>query len=91
MKSFEAIFHIPDEHELTLVRSQSTGGKTIAERWDHEEFDHSGRLIARYETFIETDPVMGPTRTGSYRYDADGFLTDWEEGLPELAADLATA
>ena len=91
MRSFEAILNIPNEHDLVLVRSRSIGGETLAQRWDHEEFDPRGRLVARYETFVDSDPVMGTTRTGWYRYDADGFLTDWDEDLPELAFDLAAA
>ncbi len=31
---------------------------------------------------------MGTTRSGWYRYDADGFWTDWAEDLPEFWADL---
>ena len=88
MKSFEAIFNVPTEHRLVLVRSRSIGGEIQTERWHHEEYDYRGKIVARYETFIETDPVMETTRTGWYRYDADGFLTDWEEDLPEFAADL---
>ena len=88
MKSFESIFNIPLEHRLVLVRSQSLGGETPSDQWDHEERDHRGRLIARYQSFVERDPVMGTTWSGWYRYDADGFLTDWEEDLPGLGADL---
>ena len=88
MTSFEAIFSVPAEHRLVLVKSRSIGGEIPTERWHHEEYDHRGTIVARYETFIENDPVMGTTRTGWYRYDADGFLTDWEEDLPEFAADL---
>jgi hypothetical protein len=88
MKSFEEIFRVCPEHTLVLLRSRSVGGDLPTEQWDHEEFDHRGRLVARYESFIEIDPVMGTTRSGWYRYDADGFLVDWEEDLPEFEADL---
>jgi hypothetical protein len=88
MRSFEEMFGVCPEHRLVLVKSRSVGGDLPIERWDHEEFDHRGRLVARYETFIETDPVMGTVRSGWYRYDADGFLADWEEDLPEFEAEL---
>jgi hypothetical protein len=76
MKSFEEMFGVCPEHRLVLVKSRSVGGDIPIERWDHEAYDHRGRLVARYETFIETDPVMGTVRSGWYRYDADGFLAD---------------
>jgi hypothetical protein len=88
MKCFEAIFSIPPEHQLVLVKSRSIRGGTPTEQWDHEELDHRGNLVARYESFVVADPVMGTLRTGWYRYDADGFLTHWEDDLPELATEL---
>ena len=88
MKSFEEMFGVCPEHRLVLVKSRSVGGDIPIEHWDHEEFDHRGSLVARYETFVETDPVMGTVRSGWYRYDSDGFLADWEEDLPEFEAEL---
>ena len=89
MKSFEALFDVPVSHRLGLVRSSSVGGECPAERWDHEEHDHTGKLIARYESFVELDPVMGTARCGWYRYDADGFLSSWDEDVPELLTLVA--
>ena len=53
MKSFEEMFGVCPEHRLVLVKSRSVGGDIPIERWDHEEFDHRGSLVARYETFVE--------------------------------------
>ena len=84
MKSFEALFDVPVSHRLDLVRSSAVGGEWPAERWDHVEYDHTGKLIARYESFVELDPVMGTARCGWYRYDVDGYLSSWDEDVPEL-------
>jgi hypothetical protein len=86
MKSFEALFDVPVSHRLELVRSSSVGGECPAERWDHQELDHTGELVARYESFVDLDPVMGTARCGWYRYDAEGFLSSWDEDVPELLA-----
>ena len=90
MKSFEALFDVPASHRLDLVRSRSGGGECPAESWDHHEHDHTGRLVARYESFVEIDPVMGTVLCGWYRYDVDGFLSSWDEDVPELLGFVAS-
>jgi hypothetical protein len=51
--------------------------------------NRTGKLVARYESFVDLDPVMGTARCGWYRYDADGFLSSWDEDVPELLAFAA--
>lgn len=50
---FEDIFNVPVDHHLSVVRSRSRGGAVVAEFWEHEEYDPSGRLLARYESYEE--------------------------------------
>ena len=49
MTSFEEMFGVCPEHRLVLVKSRSVGGDLPIERWDHEEFDHTARMVARYK------------------------------------------
>ena len=90
MKSFEDLFDVPVSHRLDLVRSHSLGGECPAERWEHHEHDHTGTLVARYESFVELDPVMGTILCGWYCYDVDGFLSSWDQDVPELLAFVAS-
>ena len=90
MKSFEAIFGIPAEHRLELVRSRVRGGLIRAEFWRHEEFDARGALVAGYESFSEIDPTSGAVNSGWRRYAPDGALTHSDE-LPEAPAALVAA
>jgi hypothetical protein len=73
--SFEALFHVPPQHRLVRVRSRSRGGLISGTFCEHEEYDTSGRLIARFETFEETGPT-GSTSSGWRRYDRTGWLVD---------------
>ncbi len=57
--NFEAVFHIPDQHQLRLVRSRCRGGACSGVTWEHEEYDASGALVAEYESYTKTDPVRG--------------------------------
>ena len=75
--NFEAVFHIPDSHYLLVVRSRSRGGFLSGVYWDHEEYDARGELIARYQSFAESDHA-GVCRSGWRKYDPAGRLV--EEG-----------
>ena len=88
MKSFEATFGIPAEHQLVLVRSRIRGGSARNESWEHEEFNARGALVARYQSFTELDPATGRMQSGWYRYDADGFMIDRHEQIAELLGDI---
>ena len=68
---FEAIFRIPANHTLLVVRSRSRGGPVGSVRWEHEEYDASGLLVARYESFAEMNPV-GLRLSGWCKYDLEG-------------------
>jgi hypothetical protein len=75
--NFEAVFHIPSTHSLLVVRSRSRGGFQGGVYWEHEEYDAKGALIARYESFSESDHA-GVRRSGWRKYDPMGGLI--EEG-----------
>ncbi len=71
--NFENIFNVAADHQLLPVRSRSRGGAVVAEFWEHEEFDPSGRLLARYESYEEIGPEG--SRRGCWRkFDSSGRL-----------------
>jgi len=55
---FRAAFQIPVDHTLkeTSFRSKSS---SQYESWKHEEYDASGELVARYESWMK--PPSGPS------------------------------
>jgi hypothetical protein len=71
--NFEAVFHIPSTHYLLVVRSRSRGGLLSGVYWEHEEYDTSGALIARYKSFSESD-ASRVCRSGWRKYDLAGRL-----------------
>ncbi|HEX8168709.1 MAG TPA: hypothetical protein VF601_23355 [Beijerinckiaceae bacterium] len=73
--NFESIFGIAAHHRLEQVRSRSRAGLVRGTVWEHEEYDPNGRLVARYESFQETD-AAGAARSGWTKYDADGWVVD---------------
>jgi hypothetical protein len=72
--NFEAIFRIPATHRLIAVRSRSRAGLVAGTFWDHEEYDALGRLVARYQSFEETNPQSNARRSGWRKYDVVGRL-----------------
>jgi hypothetical protein len=71
--NFEAVFHIPPTHYLLIVRSRSRGGFRSGVYWEHEEYDTKDALIARYQSFSESDDG-GIYRSGWRKYDLAGRL-----------------
>ena len=84
LRSFEALFQVPAHHRLVQVRSRSRGGLISGTFWHHEEYDRSGQLIARFESFEETGPT-GDLASGWRRYDATGRFIE-EGGLRQPAS-----
>ena len=72
--NFEAIFRVPPTHRLVAVRSRSRAGIVAGTFWEHEEYDALGRLVARYESFEETNPHSNVRRSGWRKYDVVGRL-----------------
>ena len=66
--NFEVIFQVPPAHRLVLVRSRSRGGLMWGTYWGHEEYDASGQLIARYESFDEVS-IEGHQHRGWCKFD----------------------
>jgi hypothetical protein len=75
--NFEAVFHIPANHYLRVVRSRSRGGLLSGVYWEHEEYDPNGALIARYQSFSESRDGK-VCQSGWRKYDLVGRLI--EEG-----------
>ena len=72
--NFEAVFRVPATHRLVAVRSRSRAGSVAGTFWDHEEYDALGRLVARYQSFEESDPHSHARRSGWRKYDITGRL-----------------
>jgi hypothetical protein len=85
--NFEAFFRIPPTHRLLVVRSRSRGGLVSAVHWEHEEYDTTGRLIARYKSFEEISPA-GVQQCGWYKYDGNGRLPAEVDALSCAAVTL---
>jgi hypothetical protein len=84
MASFQAVFCVPTDHRLELVKSRSRGGLFRGEYWVHEEFDENGNLVARYESFSESDPQTGSAQNGWCRYAGDGRLLERHQASAPL-------
>jgi hypothetical protein len=87
--NFEAIFGVPPSHRLEQVRSRARAGAVDATFWAHEEYDASGRLVARYESFRESDVRTGALRSGWRKYAPTGVLLETSEALPPRAMSAA--
>ena len=72
--SFEALFCIPPRHQLVLVRSRSRGGLESRISWGHEEYDTTGQLVARYESF-EATGAAGEQMSRWRRFNPQGEVT----------------
>jgi hypothetical protein len=76
-RSFESLLKIPETHRLVPVRSRSRGGTDSAVYWEFEEYDQTGRLVARYETFDERS--AGSRHKGCRKFDGEGHLISGDE------------
>ncbi|MGY2052571.1 hypothetical protein [Methylobacterium sp. JK268] len=83
---FETIFQVPVAHRLTIMGSRSRGGPADGVCWFHTEIDAGGQVVARYETYDETD-ADGRDRCGWRRFDARGRLVGRHE-VPQRWAEL---
>jgi hypothetical protein len=86
VQGFEALFQVPPQHRLVQVRSRSRGGLVSGTYWEHEEYDAAGRLVARFESFVEAGPD-GHCESGWSKYDPLGQLVG--RGALGSAADDA--
>ena len=89
MESFEALYRVPVTHQLVPVRSRSHGGRTPATYWEHEEYDASGQLIARYESYAQRLSRGGLSQNGWCKYDPFGKLIARGSHVPLSLADAA--
>ena len=84
--SFEALFCIPQRHQLVLVRSRSRGGLASRMSWGHEEYDTTGQLVARYESLEETG-AAGEQISRWRRFNPQGEVTAEENAGSALGED----
>ncbi|KTS20464.1 hypothetical protein NS228_09370 [Methylobacterium indicum] len=85
---FETIFRTPVDHRLVIRGSRSRGAPLDGVRWYHDEFDAAGALVARYETYDETD-AAGEERCGWRRYDPAGRVAARHEVAMRWSALVA--
>jgi hypothetical protein len=89
MQSFEALYRVPVTHRLVPVRSCSHGGRIPATYWEHEDYDTSGRLVARYESFAQRGPNGDVTRGSWRKVDPSGRLIGQGSPMPSSLAEAA--
>lgn len=63
--NFEAVFQVPSSHRLVAVRSRTQGGMTTTVVWEHDEYDDSGQLVARYKSYEQVS-ATGEIRGGAF-------------------------
>ena len=79
-RNFEAIFQIPVNHQLVLVRSRSQGCPISAVFWEHDEYDAQRRLVARYCSFEQVN-ASGDRQRGWRTFDSHGHLVSEDDDL----------
>jgi hypothetical protein len=78
VRSFEQTFRIPPGHRLEQVKTRACGGVVRGTYWEHEEYAATGRLVARYHSFVELSD-KGEYRCGWRKYDSNGHLLAAED------------
>ena len=84
---FETLFEVSPRHRLELVSSRSRGGLFRGTYWDHEEYDESGRLLARYQSASEVS-LDGAEHSGWRKYDASGRLLAEGSFIPSSIEEM---
>ena len=74
MPAFEEAFGVPGGHSLRLVRTALRGSDV--RKWEHEEYDRNGRLVAVYESWSCGDalPAGGRGGGGFVKYSPNGWV-----------------
>jgi len=74
-EGFEDIFGLSGGHVLRLAGYRRSGERLRRERWEHEEYDAEGRLVAVYESWSVSDAASGQRVDGGFvQYAANGDL-----------------
>lgn len=81
MPTFAEIFEVPAGHVLKQIRFRSTRGDQH-NGWEHEEYDGTGNLIARYESWADTDFSGATVSEGWKKFDPTGVLLGSGTSLP---------
>jgi hypothetical protein len=74
--AFEEVFGIPAGHALRQV---DPPGGTVADRWEHEEHDCEGKLVAVYESWVRADGGLG-----FVKYSPNGWVLSVSGRSPRL-------
>ena len=78
---FRKVFQIPVDHLLTRASFRSLAGSQ-RDRWTHEEFDQTGKLIAKYESWMDTTISPLKTVSGWRKTDPSGQVLLESDDLP---------
>lgn len=70
MSVFEKIFGIPVSHTLKQTNYRGKGPVANNESWEHEEYDATGNLVAKYSSWHNTEVynLSGKTNSGWKKY-----------------------
>jgi hypothetical protein len=79
--AFRRVFQIPADHLLTRTSFRSSAGSQ-RDRWTHEEFDPTGKLIAKYESWMNTTIRPLETKSGWRKLDPLGRVLFEFDDLP---------
>ena len=77
MRSFEAILRVPPDHRLEQVKTSACDDVVRQIHWEHQEYDVSGRVVARYHSFVELHE-NGRQCCGWSKYNSSGHMIDAE-------------
>jgi len=78
MASFESVFGIPADHTLKMVEVRNRAGD---DSWKHEEYDASGKLLARYESWHNLSIGKARAASGWRKLSPTGRLLAEEDNL----------
>lgn len=80
--TFEEIFKIPDDHVLKQTDFKSKGTLGQNDKWEHEEYDTNGKLVARYSSFHNTNLRSLTSTSGYEKHSPEGKLLYSSNELP---------
>ena len=96
MFAFEEVFGVPAGHTLRAVASAPLARPNMAGgwRWEHEEYDARGVLVAVYESWAcggggEVAPPRSGHRGGFVKYSPQGWVLRRSDSPPLVVAGRA--
>ena len=79
---FEEIFKVPATHVLKQTKFRSKGTLGQNDKWEHEEYDADGGLVARYSSWHNTNLRTLNSTSGYEKHSPEGKLLHASKDLP---------